>query len=395
VSAPPIVVQKFGGTSVSTPERRRQVVDHVRREQAGGRRVAVVVSAMGRRGDPYATDTLLDILRSDGGAVDPADYDLMFVCGEMISTALLSQTLKRAGVAACGLSAVQARIFTDGRHLESEVTTIETDRLAALMAGGIVPVVCGGQGVTPGHLDFTTLGRGGSDTSAVALGAALGAERVDIFTDVDGVLTTDPRIVPNARLLGRLSYRSCLELARFGARVVHPRAIACAARTGMPVRVRSTFSPGPGTVIGDVSDDGPVAGIALLPAVRTVSLGAPPIATATPADWECRAPVLILRDASGERWLAGAPPDQAGALADVLASMIEPSRSQPIEVHAWVSAVGDSAVLAARHAESLRVLAGADCPPIAAGVEDARATFVVEASAARRAVAALHRQHFG
>jgi len=209
MSRVPILVQKFGGTSVSSPDRRQQVAAQVRAAIAAGHQVAIVVSAMGRRGDPYATDTLLDLLRGDGGPVDPRDYDLIFTCGEAISVAVMAHTLKRAGVPAVGLTSAQARIFTDGHHVEADIETIDTTRLRALMAAGQVPVVTGGQGVARDSLDYTTLGRGGSDTSGVALGVALGARRVDIFTDVAGVAVVDPRLVPGARMLRRVSYGAC------------------------------------------------------------------------------------------------------------------------------------------------------------------------------------------
>src|SRR5450759_1519070 len=284
----PILVQKFGGTSVSTPERRQQVVGHVRRAIADGNRVAIVVSAMGRRGDPYATDTLLDLLRSDGGPVEPDDYDLMFTCGEAISAAVMSQALKRAGIPAVGLTAAQARIYTDGQHVEASIEEIDTSRLHALMAAGQVPVVTGGQGVARDTLDYTTLGRGGSDTSGVALGVALGACRVDIFTDVEGIAVVDPRLVPGARMLTRVSYAAMHELARFGAKVVHPRALMTGWAGRTPVVIRSTFSDAPGTMIGEVEDEAPIVGLALLPAMETVVLPAGAVNTATREAWERR-----------------------------------------------------------------------------------------------------------
>jgi len=394
VTTPPVVVQKFGGTSVSTLERRRQVVSQVERARGAGYRVTIVVSAMGRRGDPYATDTLLDILRADGGPVHPADYDLMFACGEMISAALMSQTLRRAGIPALGLTAAQAGIFTDSRHLESEVTRVETGRLLALMAEGIVPVVCGGQGVTPGSLDFTTLGRGGSDTSGVVLGVALGARLVEIFTDVEGVMTADPRAVPGARLHRRIGYRSCHELARFGATVIHPRALAAGWRARLPIVVRSTSSGAPGTTIDEPDDEMPVAGIALLPSMRMVSLGSRRLDRLTLEDWERQARVLAVADEASGHLLVGAPADKADALAAALAALEPGVAGDPVDC-AWISVVGQPQALAARHADSVIALSAAGCRPPVVERSECRTTFVVDPASASRAVAVLHRQHFG
>jgi aspartate kinase len=349
VSRIPILVQKFGGTSVSTVQRRQQVVGHVRRAIADGYRVAIVVSAMGRRGDPYATDTLLDLLRSDGGPVEPDDYDLMFTCGETISAAILSQTLKRAGIPAVGLTAVQARIYTDGVHLEANIEEIDTARLHSLLTTGRVPVVTGGQGVARGTLDFTSLGRGGSDTSAVALGAALGADRVDIFTDVEGVAVVDPRLIPEARVLRHVSYAAMHELARFGAKVVHPRALVAGMKSRTPVVVRSTFSETPGTLIGDVADEAPIVGLALLPAMETVVLRAGAITTATRETLEQRWLVFSLCDNGTGELILGTADDRLAEMRDALSEVsVEPIRSEGR--CCWVSVVGETAALRERHA---------------------------------------------
>ena len=270
----PILVQKFGGTSVATVDSRRQVVEHIRRAREAGYRVAIVVSAIGRRGAPYATDTLLDLLRSDGGAVDPRDYDLIFVTGEIISVAIMSQTLKRAGIAAVGLTGGQAGLHTDGHYREAEIVGIDVARLRRHMAAGAVPVITGGQGIDPDSQDYTTLGRGASDTSGVAFGVALGAEKVEIFTDVEGVAAIDPRMVPGAHWLARVSFMAMYELARFGAKVLHPRAILAGWRARTPVVVRSTFSTAPGTIIADVADERPIVGLATLSPMDTAWLPA-------------------------------------------------------------------------------------------------------------------------
>jgi aspartokinase len=352
----PILVQKFGGTSVSSAERREQVVARVGQARGSGFRVAIVVSAMGRRGDPYATDTLLDLLRSDGGPVAPDDYDLMFTCGEAISVAVVSQALKRAGIPALGLTAAQAGIFTDGRHVEANVSRVDTARLVALLDAGIVPVITGGQGVAPDTLDYTTLGRGGSDTSGVAVGAALGACRVDIFTDVDGVAAVDPRVVAGARLLSRISYDAMHELARFGAKVVHPRSIAAARSAGVPVVVRSTFSEAQGTTIGNVDDEAPVVGLALLPPMHTLVL---PPASATRAErqaWEDGRLVMSAADTCSGYVYVGAADDKREELdAAMLEAGMEPVRVEGRSC--WLSVVGHPTALRQGHVAWLSHLA--------------------------------------
>jgi aspartokinase len=389
----PILVQKFGGTSVSTPERRQQVVAHVARARAEGHQVAIVVSAMGRKGDPYATDTLLDLLRDDGGPVDPRDYDLMFTCGEAIAVALMSQTLKRSGIPAIGLTSVQARVFTDGRHVEAEIVEVETSRLHSLMAADLVPVVTGGQGVAPRTLDFTTLGRGGSDTSGVALGVALHARRVDIFTDVEGVATVDPRLVPEARIMRRVSYASMYELARFGAKVVHPRALRTGWTGNTPIAVRSTFSDGPGTLVADVEDEAPLVGLARLPPMHTLALPAGSADAARLDEWERRL-VMSLTDARSGQLMAGATADK---LADLRQSIDEagltPLRSE--STCCWLTLVGDQGAVRDQVPRWLGLLDQREIEVYGHEVAGRRATFVVPDAAGDRAARLLYADAFG
>ncbi len=385
----PVLVQKFGGTSVSTPERRARVVEHVRRARDEGAGVAVVVSAMGRRGDPYATDTLLDLLRADGGPVAPADYDLLFTCGEAIAAAVVSQALKRAGIPAVGLTSAQARIYTDGRHVEASIDRIDTARLRALMAAGQVPVVTGGQGVAPDTLDFTTLGRGGSDTSGVALGVALGARRVDIFTDVDGVAVADPRVVPGARILGRVSYGAMHELARFGAKVVHPRALAAGQAGRTPILVRSTFSDAPGTLVDDVDDEAPLVGLALLPPMETVALPAGAADEATRGSWERHRLIMSLVDDERGVVVAGAADDKAAGLREVLSGM-PAGPAGAAERCCWVSVVGDAPTLEARHPRWVRQFEERAIAVRACERAGRRCTYVVPEADRGRAAAMLY-----
>lgn len=263
---------KFGGTSVATPERRQLVVEHVRREREAGRQVALVISAMGRRGDPYATDTLLDLLRGQGGPLDPRTYAFMFVTGEMISAAVMAHTLELAGFPAACLTGGLAGIRTDEVHMSAVPLHLDGALLRETLAGGRIPVVCGGQGVSQVRGEFTTLGRGGSDTSGVLVGLLAGAQRADIYTDVEYLCAADPRVIPGAPARERISYAAALELARFGAKVVHPGAVRLAADHNLPLRVRSTFSNHPGTLIAGTEDSCPLVGLAVLLEVRLAAL---------------------------------------------------------------------------------------------------------------------------
>lgn len=244
------VVHKFGGTSVRDRASRAAAAAIVARAVGAGDRVAVVVSAMGRTGDPYATDTLLSLVRGEGAPVPAREEDLLASCGEVVSAVVFAQALRRAGLAdVVAMNGLQAGIVTDARHGEARILRVDPAPVETVLARGGVPVVTGFQGVTQGG-DVTTLGRGGSDTTAAALGAALTADEVAIFTDVDGVMTADPRIVPDARTLRRINYEETFELVSLGARVLHPRAVEIARQASVPLRVLSTFAPGEGTLIG-------------------------------------------------------------------------------------------------------------------------------------------------
>lgn len=248
-----IVVQKFGGTSVATPQLRERVVEIVSRTLKEQHQVVLVVSAMGRAGDPYATDTLLGLARQVGawpsaGAL--RELDLLLSCGEVIASSIMAQTLQARGVPARALTGGQAGIITDGAFGNARIEEVHPDRLLALVEEGIVPVVAGYQGVTADG-EITTLGRGGSDTTAAALGVALQAERVEIYTDVDGMKAADPRLMPEAPTLIRVSYREAMEMAYLGARVVHPRAVEIAMEGRVPLQIRSTLVDAPGTLVTD------------------------------------------------------------------------------------------------------------------------------------------------
>ncbi len=235
------MVQKFGGTSVGDAERIREVADHVARTRRQGKEVVVVVSAMGK-----TTDDLLR-LADDVSPVQPArELDMLLTAGERVSMALLCMALAGLGVDAVSFTGSQAGIITDTDHTRARILEVRADRLREALADGKVPVVAGFQGVSTAR-DVTTLGRGGSDTTAVALAAALGAEVCEIYTDVTGVFTADPRVVPTARRLARISFEEMLDLAASGGRVLQLRSVEFARNHGVPLHVRSSFTWEPGT----------------------------------------------------------------------------------------------------------------------------------------------------
>ncbi|MCR4401950.1 MAG: aspartate kinase [Firmicutes bacterium] len=256
-----IIVQKFGGTSVGDEEARLKARDRVISARQQGFDPVVVVSAMGRRPSPYATDSLLDLVRGRGLPVDARALDLLASCGEIISSVVMAGHLRAAGLEAVPLTGAQAGIRTDAEFGDASIQGINTARLLDVLASGQIPVVAGFQGVTDDG-ETTTLGRGGSDTTATALGVALRAECVEIYTDVEGVMTVDPKIVPDARLISAITYFEVEELANNGAKVVHPRAVHIAQQGGIPVRVRSTFAESEGTFITDEVERRVITGIA-------------------------------------------------------------------------------------------------------------------------------------
>ncbi len=256
-----IIVQKFGGTSVVTAEGRAKAAAKIIQAKEAGRSVVVVVSAMGRKGEPYATDTLIDLAKEIEPGVAPRELDLLISCGEIISTIVMAQTLEKHGHPAVALTGGQAGILTDNHFGEAQIQGINPDPILQHLGEGKIVVVAGFQGLTAAG-DVTTLGRGGSDTTATALGSALDAEMVEIYTDVDGVMTVDPRIIPEAKILRELTYQEICEMANHGAKVVHPRAVAIARDKKVPVKVKSTFSEDGGTLISEGHSARVITGIA-------------------------------------------------------------------------------------------------------------------------------------
>lgn len=242
-----VIVQKFGGSSVATPELREKVLGKILACRATDVDLVVVVSAMGRKGDPYATDTLISML-GQAGVTDKRDLDIMMACGEIMSAAIVASMLRRAGIKAMALTGWQAGVVTDNTFGDARIITIESGYLKSLLATGVVPVVAGFQGSSDSG-EITTLGRGGSDTTAAALGVALGADRVEIYTDVEGIMTADPRIVPEAQVIDALDYSEVFQMASQGSKVIHPRAVELAMQGNIPLIIKSTFSESPGTKI--------------------------------------------------------------------------------------------------------------------------------------------------
>jgi aspartate kinase len=243
-----IIVQKFGGTSVRDEKGRDLAYKHIQRALSEGYKVVVVVSAMGRKGDPYATDTLLSLVGGNQAWLSKRELDMLMSCGELISSVVFTNLLNSRGVKATALNGAQAGFLTNSDFNNAKIIEMKCDRLLEELEHHDVVVVTGFQGATENG-DTTTLGRGGSDTSASALGAALNAEFIDIFTDVEGVMTADPRIVEDARPLSVVTYNEICNMAYQGAKVIHPRAVEIAMQAKVPIRVRSTYSESEGTLV--------------------------------------------------------------------------------------------------------------------------------------------------
>jgi aspartate kinase len=255
-----MLVQKFGGTSVKSVARIKNVASIIARAADEGPVVAVV-SAMGD-----TTDYLTKLAHQVSGSPNHRELDALLATGEQISVALVALALNETGTKAVSVTAGQIGITTESVHTSARIVEINTDRIRRYLAGGSVVVAAGFQGSTPTG-DITTLGRGGSDTTAVALAAALDPSACDIFTDVSGVYTADPNIVPTARLLAEVSYEEMLEMARVGAQVLHPRAVELARKHGIRVRVRNTFDPDhEGTILKGAAEmeiSRPVSGVTI------------------------------------------------------------------------------------------------------------------------------------
>ncbi|WP_419888505.1 aspartate kinase [Neobacillus niacini] len=249
-----IIVQKFGGTSVKDEKSRQHANRHINNALEDGYKVVVVVSAMGRKGDPYATDTLLSLIGGNENKISKREQDLLVSCGEIISSVVFANMLKENGINAIALTGAQAGFRTNSDHSQAKIVEMKCDRLLRDLEHHDVVVVAGFQGAAKNG-DTTTIGRGGSDTSAAALGAALNAEWIDIFTDVEGIMTADPRIADNARRLSVVTYTELCNMAYQGAKVIHPRAVEIAMQAKVPIRIRSTYSDDLGTLVTSISKE--------------------------------------------------------------------------------------------------------------------------------------------
>jgi aspartate kinase len=271
---------------VATADGRKLVADRVERAVRDGYSTVVVVSAMGRQGEPYATDTLIQLANAACSDLAPRELDLLLSTGEIISSVIVAGVLKSRGLPVRVLTGGQAGILTDDTFGSANILKVDPAPVAQFLAEGYVTVVAGFQGSTAGG-EVTTLGRGGSDTTAAALGGALKAEVVEIYTDVDGVKTADPRLVPDARTLSVTTYDEIAQMAHYGAKVVHPRAVEIAMQHAVPLRVKSTFEDSPGTLItysleaagtswSELHSGSPVTGVTHVTGLAQVSVESEP-----------------------------------------------------------------------------------------------------------------------
>ncbi|MEA4826403.1 MAG: aspartate kinase [Clostridium sp.] len=246
-----ILIQKFGGTSVSTYERRKFVIKKILKAKEAGYYPVVVVSAMGRKGEPYATDTLLSLMSQSFKNANQLAVDLLMSCGEIISSVVMCNDLYSEKINAVPLTGGQAGIKTDNNFNNANVEHVDTKLILKLLSENKIPVVTGFQGISEDGF-ITTLGRGGSDVTASLLGVALAAEGIEIYTDVDGIMTADPRIVEDAKLIKEISYNDVFQFADQGAKVIHPRAVEIAMKGNVPLLIKNTMSECNGTIIDNI-----------------------------------------------------------------------------------------------------------------------------------------------
>ncbi|HMM96075.1 aspartate kinase [Phycicoccus sp.] len=278
----PIVVQKYGGSSLADAESIKRVARRISETKKAGNDVVVAVSAMGD-----TTDELLDLAQEVSPLPPPRELDMLMTAGERISMALVAMAITDLGHSARSFTGSQAGVITDGTHGKAKIIDVTPGRITEALGKGHVVIVAGFQGVSQDTKEITTLGRGGTDTTAVALAAALGADVCEIYTDVDGVFTADPRIVPSARKLDRITNEEMLELAASGSKVLHLRSVEYARRFDIPIHVRSSFSQKTGTVVTDQ------------PAPEGVTVEAPIIAGVAHDRSEAKVTVVGVPDRTG------------------------------------------------------------------------------------------------
>lgn len=235
-----LIVQKFGGTSLNDINGQSLLLSQVKKAKLEGHDLVVVVSAMGRIGEPYATDTLINLLDISNGPLDPKKKDLIMSCGEIISSAIISHLIDIHGMTSEGLAGFQAGILTDDEFNSANIIDIDVSKILAYLEEGKVVVVAGFQGITE-NMEITTLGRGGSDITAVTLAGYLGAERVDIFTDVPGIAVIDPKIIPNPPYIDYINYETMYNYATHGAKVIHPKAVLAGEKYLIPIHIRTAL----------------------------------------------------------------------------------------------------------------------------------------------------------
>ncbi len=386
------IAAKFGGTSVATPERRQMVVRHIQRELDAGYQVALVVSATGRRGDPYATDTILDLVRNMGGAMDPRNYSFLFVTGEMISVALMVHTLQQAGIRALALTGGMAGIVTDDFHMSAHVLSLDNRNLCHYLEQGLVPVVCGGQGTIQTGGDFSILGRDSSDTSGVLVGVMVQAERVDIYTDVEYIHAVDPLVVEQAPIRRYISYAAACEMARFGTKVIKTGAVQTAMEHQLPVRVRSTFSQDAGTLIGAHADEWALVGLPLLASVQVAALQGQDLDDAGRMALERHVGLLRLVDASSGRIVVCAPAGDTATLVDQELAAAGVGALDWQRGYALLSLVGMANAVGEMVTQASRALGQRAIDYPYHERTPRRATFVVPEDQARTALLAVYEQ---
>ncbi len=385
-----VLSMKFGGTSVATPERRAMIVEHVRREVDAGYHVALVISAMGRRGDPYATDTLLDLMRNAGGTVEPRNYSFLFVTGEIISAGVMAHTLKLAGFDAVSLTGGQAGVITEDFHMSAGVVRLDNRRIKKIVSEGKIPVVTGGQGITQTDGDFSILGRGGSDTSGVLVGVMLDAERSDIYTDVEYMLAMDPRVIPDAPKLEEISFEAAYEMARFGSKVIHPRAVKVGMENHLPIRVRSTFSQSEGTLISDKPDRKPLVGFSLISSAYVAEATDHHLSQKDLDTLEQHIGLLTVEDSHSGKLIFCAPSgDTIGEVDTELSAHGVPPVTWQTGV-SLVTLVGTPEAQPEIDGQAEKVLTKEQLPVLYHDIQPRRTTFVVEEGKAKKTLETLY-----
>jgi aspartate kinase len=397
----PIIVQKFGGTSVADAPRIHLAGRRAVRALLEGNQVVLVVSAMGD-----STDKLVRLACQVSRRPSKREMDMLLATGEQVSIALVAMAIHEAGYEAISLTGAQVGLLTDGTHTEARIRSIDTPRIQRLLDQGRVVIVAGFQGVDR-DFNITTLGRGGSDTTAVALAAALRARVCEIYTDVDGVYTADPRLVPTARKLEVISYDEMLELASLGAQVMHGRAVEMGKRFGVPICVRSSLTDNPGTMIMSEAagmEEVVVRGATLKPGITRVTLGGllnQPGLTATLFD-ELAGRGIPVDDvtqtitAKGARLtlsftVAGRDPGEMRAIAELL---VQRFQAQEMDINAdlaRVSIVG--AGMRSHHGVAARMfgaLAAEGIPIDTIGTSEIVISALVPAADGERALQAVH-----